>query len=333
MSALMNIQVKQKIFNDMKNGVRPSCLPMDVIGFVEYRKELYNQGNPDKEVKSGEVTESNNRDKKYTKDGGIWDIAGKNRYHCAEDVINVNPEDFIVEDVNDMMLSEMKTLFDGKSQTHVPVPWHYGTLMTRCQIKFGWEALLEASALEADALKPIIDRVGLGTLRVLDGWSRLDDVHLIIVHDDIASTQGLIWSPGFLKKYVFCWYQRFFDKIHENGKKVLYITDGNYMKAMDDILAIKPDGLFIESTSIDPADVMEKGGPELFYLLKTNARTMDFGNEAEIKDEILKIRDLHSRYPKIFSYMGGGLVKPENKEIFQKYYRNYLIYDESETII
>ena len=279
----MNIQSKQQIFNDMRNGIRPACLPMDVVGFIEYRKDIYNQGQPDKKAKSGEIKESDDKSKKYTKDGGIWDMAGKNRYHTAEDVININTEAFIVEDVDETMLSEMKALYNKKAETHVPVPWHYGTLMTRCQIKFGWEALLEASALDPEGLKPIIDRIGQSTLQVLDGWSRLDDVHLIIVHDDIASTQGLIWSPDFLKKYVFCWYQKFFDKIHENGKKVLYITDGNYLKAIDDLLLMKPDGLFIESTSIDPSDVMKKGGPELFYLLKTNARTMDFGTEAEIK--------------------------------------------------
>lgn len=328
----MDIQEKKLIFNDMRNGIRPSRLPMDVIGFIEYRKDLYNQGYPDKEVKTGEVSESDDRNKKYTRDGGIWDMEGSLRYRTAADVISTDPETIVVEEVSDSMLMSMKSLFDEKAMTHVPVPWHYGTLMTRCQIKFGWEALLEASALEPDALKPILDRIALGTLRVLDGWSRIDDVHLIIVHDDIASTQGLIWSPEFLEKYVFVWYKRFFDKIHENGKKVLYITDGNYMKAMNSILSLEPDGLFIESTSIDPASVMEKGGPDLFYLLKTDARIMDFGNEEDIKNEILRIRALHSKYPKTFSYMGGGLVKPENKELFKKYYDEYLVYERSEAM-
>lgn len=322
----MNIQDKKLIFNDMQNGIRPSCLPMDVIGFTEYRKDIYNQGEPDKAIKSGEVKQSADGRKKYTKDGGIWDISSKLKYHSYEDVLSVDLNRFIIEDVNDNMLSTMKIQYNDKSKTHVTVPWHYGTLMTRCQIEFGWEPLLEASALEPDSLKPIIDRIGQCTLQVLDGWSKLDEVDLIIVHDDIASTQGLIWSPEFLKKYVFSWYRKFFDKIHANGKKVLYITDGNYIKIIDDLLSLKPDGLFIESTSIDPSIVMEKGGSELFYLLKTNARTMDFGTEEDIKSEVLKIQELHTQYPKIFSYIGGGMVKPENKKIFKKYYNKYLIY-------
>jgi len=53
---------------------------------------------------------------------------------------------------------------------------------------------------------------------------------------------------------------------------------------------------------------------------------MDFGTEDDIKAEVLRIQELHKQYPKIFSYTGGGLVKPENKEIFQKYYNKYLVY-------
>jgi len=264
----MNILAKQLIFNDMQNGIRPSCLPMDVIGFIEYRKDIYNQGEPDKCVKVGEVTKSADGSKKYTKDGGIWDVASRLKYHNCDYVINVDLNRFIVEDVDINMLSAMKNLYNKKSKTHIAVPWHYGTLLTRCQLEFGWEPLLEASALEPEALKPIIDRIGQSTLQVLDGWSRLDDVHLIIVHDDIASTQGLIWSPQFLKDYIFGWYKKFFDKIHENGKKVLYITDGNYLKVIDDLLFMEPDGLYIESSSVDPSAIMKKGGSELFYLLK-----------------------------------------------------------------
>jgi len=323
----MNIHKKRQIFSDMKSGICPVCLPIDVIGFTEYRKDIYNQGEPAKDIKAGDILLSADGTKKHTKDGGIWDLAGKQKYHNWEDVINVDLNKFIIEDVNEVMLSKMQNQFNKKSQTHVTVPWHYGTLMTRCQIEFGWEPLLEASALEPESLKPIIDHIALSTLSVLDGWSRLEKVDLVIMHDDIASTQGLIWSPEFLKKYVLVWYKKFFDKIHENGKKVLYITDGNYLKIIDDLLLLKPDGLYIESSSIDPSAIMEKGGKDLFYLLKTDSRIMDFGNESDIKSEVMRIQNLHKSYPKIFSYTGGGLVKPENKLIFEKYYNKYLVYN------
>ena len=322
----MDKVLRQKIFDDMIKGQRPCRFPIDVVGYIEYRKDVYHLGEPAKDIKAGEVLTSKDGTKKYTKDGGAWDISSKMKYKTADDVINVDLERFMIEDVGPEMLSEMQRLFDEKAKTHVPVPWHYGTLMSRSEIEFGWEPLLMASALEPEAFSQVLDRIGESSLRVVDGWSRLDGVELIIVHDDIAATKGLIWSPDFLRKYVFKWYKKFFDKIHENGKKVLYITDGNYAEVIDDILEMKPDGLYCESASIDPEFVMGKGGPELFYLLKTNAKNMDIGDKEDIRNEVLKIKSLHERYPKIFSYLGGGSVKPENVDFFYEYYTKYLIY-------
>jgi hypothetical protein len=323
----MNKKERQQIFDDMVKGKKPSRFPMDAVGYIEYRKDVYHLGEPAKDIKAGEVLTSADGTKKYTKDGGAWDISSKQKYHDYNDVINVDLNRFIIEDVGEEMLSEMQTLFDEKAKTHVPIPWHYGTLMSRSEIEFGWEPLLMASALEPDAFSEVLDRIGESSLRVVDGWSRLEGVELIIAHDDIAATKELIWSPDFLRKYVFKWYKKFFDKIHENGKKVLYITDGNYARVIDDILELNPDGLYCESASIDPEFVMGKGGPELFYLLKTNARTMDTGGREDILEEVLKIKSLHERYPKIFSYLGGGTVKPENRNIFNEYYEKYLIYE------
>ena len=323
----MNKNERQKIFGCMLRGEKPGRFPMDAVGYIEYKKDVYHLGEPAKDIKAGEVLTSKDGTKKYTKDGGAWDISSKQKYKDYIDVINMDLSRFVIEDVGPEMLSIMQSLFDEKAKEYVPIPWHYGTLMSRSEIEFGWEPLLMASALEPEAFSKVLDRIGESSLRVVDGWSRLDGVELIIVHDDIAATKGLIWSPDFLRKYVFKWYKRFFDKIHENGKKVLYITDGNYADVIDDILKLGPDGLYCESASIDPEFVMEKGGPELFYLLKTNAKNMDIGGKDELTQEVLKIRELHDKYPKIFSYLGGGSVKPENVEIFNELYKKYLIYD------
>jgi hypothetical protein len=323
----MDKKKRLQIFDDMKNGIRPCCLPMDVIRYAEYRKDIYHLGEPEYEVRAGEVGVSEDGKKRFTKDGGVWNVSQKEKYKSFEDVIKMDLGYFTVEEVDDKMLGEMRRLYDEVARTHVPVPWHYGTLLSRCEIEFGWDALLQASALEPVAFSKVLDRIGESSLRVIDGWGRIDDVELMIVHDDIAATRSLIWSPEYLRKYIFPWYKRFFDKAHENGKKVLYITDGNYSEIIDDLIDLGVDGLYIESSSIDPEFVMEKGGPGLYYLLKTDSRIMDYGTREEILDEVMKIKGLHEKYPRIWSYIGGGSVKPENKEAFLDYYNKYLIYD------
>ena len=325
----MDKKKRLEIFNDMKKGIRPCCFPMDVIRYAEYREDIYHLGEPEYDVKTGEVGVSKDGKKRFTKDGGVWNVSQKEKYKSYKDVINMDLDYFTVEDVEETMLFEMKRLYKEIAQTHVPVPWHYGTLLSRCEIEFGWDALLQASALEPEAFSKVLDRIGESSMQVIDGWGRLDEVELMIIHDDIAATRSLIWSPDYLREYIFPWYKSFFDKAHENGKKVLYITDGNYSEIIDDLIMLGVDGLYIESSSIDPKFVMNKGGPELYYLLKTDSRIMDYGTKDEILDEVNKIRKLHEKYPRIWSYVGGGTVKPENKEAFLDFYDKYLIYDKT----
>lgn len=322
----MDKQLRIKIFEDMKKGVRPCCLPMDVIRYAEYRKDVYHLGEPEYEVNSGEVGLSKDGKKRFTKDGGVWNVSQKDKYKSYEDVINMDLSYFEVEEVNEKMFGEMKRLYDEVAKTHVPVPWHYGTLLSRCEIEFGWDALLQASALEPKSFQKVLDRIGQSSLAVIDGWTRLSEVDIMVIHDDIAATRSLIWSPEYLRKFIFPWYKRFFDKVHRNGKKVLYITDGNYSEIIDDLINLGVDGLFIESTSIDPAFVMGKGGPELYYLLKTDSRAMDHGTKEEILEEVLKIKRLHEEYPRIWSYRGGGSVNPENAKAFSEFYKEHLVY-------
>ncbi|MBN2852679.1 MAG: hypothetical protein JXQ23_08090, partial [Clostridia bacterium] len=316
----MNQQKRTEIFNDKKNGILPDRFPMDVTGYVEYRKDIYHLGEPEYQVEKGEVGVSADGKKRFTKDGGVWNLSCKEKYHSYEDVLNVDLLQFVIEKVNNQMLNEMQHMIDEKAKTHVPVPWHYGTLLSRCEIEFGWEPLLEASAIEPEKFSKVLDRFALSSLSVVDGWSRLDDVSLIIVHDDIAATRSLIWSPAYLRKYIFPWYKRIFDKIHENGKKVLYITDGNYAEIIDDLLQMGVDGLYCESSSIDPLFVTEKGGPDLFYLIKTDSKIMDYGTKEEILEEVLKLKSIHLKNPRIFSYIGGGTVNPSNLDAFNEFY-------------
>lgn len=322
----MDKQQRLQIFDDMKKGVRPCCLPMDVIRYAEYRKDIYHLGEPEYDVKTGEVGISEDGKKRFTKDGGVWNVSQKDKYKSYEDVINMDLSYFKIEDVDEKMSWEMKRLYDEVAKTHVPVPWHYGSLLSRCEIEFGWDALLQASALEPDAFQKVLDRIGQSSLAVIDGWTGMDEVEIMVIHDDIAATRSLIWSPDYLRQYIFPWYKQFFEKVHENGKKVLYITDGNYAEIIDDLIGLGVDGLFIESTSIDPGFVMKKGGPELYYLLKTDSRAMDHGSKEEILEEVLKIKSLHEEYPRIWSYRGGGSVNPENAKAFNEFYKEYLVY-------
>lgn len=163
-------------------------------------------------------------------------------------------------------------------------------------------------------------------MAVITGWTKIKDVELIVIHDDIASTRGLIIHPDWLRKYVFPWHQKMFRAVREAGKKVLYISDGNYIDALDDILACEPDGLFVESMSMDPEVIMRRAGRDKLYLVKTNPQLVDHGKSEDIYNEMKKLRRLHEEFHGMMIYGGGGGICLENEKRYEAYYQELLVY-------
>ncbi|HIE30023.1 TPA: hypothetical protein EYP66_22390 [Candidatus Poribacteria bacterium] len=308
------------------NLQRPDQMPYGDIGFVEYRPDVYHLGKPEFVVKPGEVGVSRDGKKKYTHDGGVWFVGDKEKYKDYNDVLNVDPESFEIEEVGHLMLSKMSQLFAAKARTHFPVPWHYGTLITRATIEFGWEPFLMASTLEPKKFAAILDRFGQASLAVIQGWTALEGTELITIHDDIACTRGVIMNPQWYREYVFPWYRRIFDAIHKKGRKALYVSDGNYMPVLDDILETNPDGLYIESTSMEPGEFMRRAGKDKLFLIKSDSRNIDFGAPEEIYKELKMLRELHEEFPGMMMYRGGGNPKPGNAEAFNRYFQELLVY-------
>jgi len=319
----------EKKFTRMRqvlNLQRPDQMPFGDMGWVEYSPDVYHLGSPEFVVAPGEVGVSRDGKKRYTRDGGVWAVGDEEKYQDYNDVLNVTPETFEVEEVGSSMLSEMARLIAAKAQTSFPVPMHYGTLITRATIEFGWQPFLIASALEPSKFGKILDRFGQASLAVAQGWTETEGTELIVIHDDIACTRGVIMNPQWNREYVFPWYRRIFDAIHERGRKVLFISDGNYMPVLDDILAANPDGLYIESTSMDPVEFMRRAGKDKLFLIKSDSRNIDFGTPDDIYKELKILRELHEEFPGMMMYRGGGNPKPGNAEAFNRYFQELLVY-------
>ncbi|MFQ6040156.1 MAG: uroporphyrinogen decarboxylase family protein [Candidatus Poribacteria bacterium] len=325
----MQEAVEQKFarMRQVLNLQRPNRMPCGDIGFVEYRPDVYHLGAPEFAVKPGEVGVSRDGKKRYTRDGGVWAVGDQENYKDYNDVLNVDFETFEVEEVGSLMLSEMARLFAARARTHFPVPWHYGTLITRATIEFGWEPFLMASALAPKKFGAILDRFGQASLSVIRGWTEVEGTELITIHDDIACTRGVIMKPQWYREYVFPWYRRIFDAIHEKGRKALYVSDGNYTPVLEDILKTNPDGLYIESTSMGLGEFMHRAGKDKLFLIKSDSRNIDFGTPEEIYKELKMLRELHQEFPGMMIYRGGGNPKPGNVEAFNRYFRELLVYD------
>ena len=153
---------------------------------------------------------------------------------------------------------------------------------------------------------------------------RTEGVELIAIHDDIAGTRGLILSPDYLRQYCLPWYKRLFQIAHQYGRKVLFISDGNYLAFLDDLLIAEPDGFYIESSSMDPREFMLRAGRDKLFLVKTSNQNIDVGTPDQVRAELARLAELHRDYPGMMMYRGGG--EPGNAEAFARYYQELLVY-------
>lgn len=300
-------------------------MPPDAV-MIEYRPDVYHLGHADVVPEAGQVAATRDGRRRVTRDGGVWAVDAKEKYHDEGDVLGVDLERFPVEPVDERMLGEMAGLVARIPECSMPVPMHYGTLVTRATIEFDWEPFLVAAALDPRRFGEILDRFGQASLAVAEGWARTDGVELIVIHDDIAGTRGPLLSPAFLREHVYPWFERIFEAIHRQGRKVLYLSDGNTLPILDDLLALGPDGLYVESSSMDPREFLARAGRERIYLLKTSSQVMDFGTPEEVRREVETLRDLHRDYPGMMIYAGGGAPPPENRAAFRQAYRELLEY-------
>jgi hypothetical protein len=105
---------------------------------------------------------------------------------------------------------------------------------------------------------------------------------VILVAEDFATKQGPIFPPDFLARYLYPYLEPCVAAWHQGGIKVLYHSDGNYRKALPDLMACGVDGFYclepgvgmeivelkqtwprmVWSGGVDGVDLMERGTPE-----------------------------------------------------------------------
>jgi hypothetical protein len=105
---------------------------------------------------------------------------------------------------------------------------------------------------------------------------------VILIAEDFATKQGPLVPPDFLARHHYPHVERITAAWHRAGVKVLYHSDGNYRKAIPDLMACGVDGFYclepgvgmdivelkrtwpqmVWSGGVDGVDLMERGSPE-----------------------------------------------------------------------
>ena len=122
----------------------------------------------------------------------------------------------------------------------------YNTLFMWPLLTFGWELFLELAGGHPEPLKRLLADFAVINRKVFGAFARLP-VNMVVCHDDICMASGPVCSPTWLREHIYPYYEEFFGILHDGGKRVVFICDGNIDKVADDVAACGADGFVSES--------------------------------------------------------------------------------------
>jgi len=201
---------------------------------------------------------------------------------------------------------------------------YYCTCFMWPVMTFGLEWTLKAAYWSPKRFKRLLDRFAEISLRDFRAWAQCD-IKVFISHDDICMTEGPIVSPEWLRRYVFPWYKRLWSELKSKDIKVLFCSDGNITKIVDDVAEAGADG-FIMEPSCDLKLIAEKYGDEKILIGNADLKVLTFGDRKDIYDEVMRCLNTAGHFPSYFINVTGSIpdnVPLENLEYYFKIFNKY----------
>ncbi len=176
---------------------------------------------------------------------------------------------------------------------------------------FGWEMLLLAAGTDPVAFGALTQRYVQWAQPFFNALAEAD-VPVVMIHDDMVWTSGPIFSPKWYRQYLFPGYRRLFAPLREAGKKILFTSDGNYTRFIDDMVATGINGFVLEPTT-DMAYLAEKYGKTHVFIGNADTRVLLSGSQAEIRAEVERCMAIGKACPGFFMAVGNHI--PSNTPV------------------
>jgi hypothetical protein len=121
----------------------------------------------------------------------------------------------------------------------------YNTMFMWPLLTFGWELFLELGASYPDETERLIKDFSEYSRKVFKAWAKTD-LEVFSSHDDICFQAGPVFSPNWLRKHIYPYYEEFWGYLKDAGKIVFFVCDGNVDQVADDVIACGADGILSE---------------------------------------------------------------------------------------
>lgn len=249
-----------------------------------------------------------------------WDWDHGKEFHSIEDVLAYEPLEYDDIDEEIFTVEAIKGHLERcriMGEATLPVIGWYNTLIIWPITKFGWELFIEAAMLEPERFKRVLDDFGEISLKVFRAFARTE-APLVSAHDDICMARGPIFNPEWYRKYVYPWYERFWEPLHEAGKKVFFVSDGNIDAVVEDVIACGADGFACEPYT-DLERLLKAHGQDKIVFGNIDTRILTSGSREDIYREVKRCADCGRDCPGYFFKVGNLVpwnVPPDNIQYY-----------------
>jgi hypothetical protein len=160
---------------------------------------------------------------------------------------------------------------------------------------FGWDVFLTALGLDPQRTGQTLERMAETTARMYEYFSTCQGAEFVVPHDDLCLAGGPVTRPEWYRRFIYPQYERIFAPVKAQGKKIIFLSDGDIRTLAGDI-APTVDGFIFESST--PAEFMFTNfGKNKCLIGGIDVRPLTFGNTADVKAEVRRALELGKDCP------------------------------------
>ena len=231
----------------------------------------------------------------------------------AMEALGQKDENELIERFNDQYNNACEFYPDGVNMTGV-----YITCISGMIAIFGWDMLLTAAGVDPEGFGRVVERYTQWMQQYFNALAKSKSP-VVMIHDDMVWTAGAFIHPDWYRRYVFTSYKKLFAPLHEAGKKIMYISDGDYTQFIDDIAGCNINGFVLEPMT-DMKYIAEKYGKTHSFIGNADTRILLRGNKEEIYNEVKRCMDIGKSCPGFFLAVGNHI--PVNTPVESCLYYN-----------
>ncbi len=165
----------------------------------------------------------------------------------------------------------------------------------------GYERFCYALNDDPAFVQAVLDEVGRRAVAAYARVAAHPAVGAIWLADDLGYTEGLLWSPALMRRYLFPWYSKLGEIARAHAMPLIFHSDGRLWEIVPDLIAAGVNALQpIEPKAWDAAEVKRRYGDRLCIMGTMDLDLLCRGTTAQVAEMVRRHIDLLGR--------DGGLV-------------------------